>query len=328
MFKVFVTYICILFVLLSSSNIYAQSCSDNIKNGDELKIDCGGSNCPPCLNVVYAGVCDSEIGSYSLNLYFPHDPTGIYYIQGDINYQDYNPGIDFNPLSIQYSDGSSVNINITKYNEDGDVIGQTKIKDGYLACTKLSEEFECPPSSELTVDYTMFGCNEVDQTYFLQLTINNGIAPFQITNDTLENLYYDAEINDEIVNIGPLSNGQVFPISVIDSDGCTVDLMFYNDFENCEILWNIASIDEPQLQDTNLNLSVNYAQNTITILELDSKILKYEIYDINGRRIAASAVSASQTESYEIPYPERFNGVAILVLHTNNGIYRSKFLAY
>lgn len=28
--------------------IYQDQCNDGIKNGDEIGIDCGGSNCPPC----------------------------------------------------------------------------------------------------------------------------------------------------------------------------------------------------------------------------------------------------------------------------------------
>lgn len=313
-------------LLASLLSVQAQSCNDGIKNGDELKTDCGGADCVPCLNIAYAGVCDADNGVFSLNLYFENDPNGIYYIQGDINFEDYNPGIDPNPLLIQYEDGSGINITVKKYNEDGDVIGTAVIRDGFLACTKLSELYECPASSDLEVEYEMTECNADAGTFYLHLDISGGVAPFQITNDTLENLYYDADFAENSINIGPLQDGELILFSLIDSQGCVEDLFLNYDFSTCQITGTISGF--ATVAPPTLSVIPDPSRRRFEIQSSGSdNNWYYHLYSISGEMIQeGKMVIGNGSYPGYIPYPTKAAGIHFLTLDNGKQKFSAKYL--
>jgi len=303
-----------------------QSCHDGIINGNELKTDCGGADCVPCLNIAYAGVCDAVNGIFSLNLYFENDPEGIYYILGDINYSDYNPGIDPNPLLIQYEDGSGINIFINKYNEDGDIIGTAIIRDGFLACTKLSDLYECPASSDLAVQYEMIECNADAATFYLHIDINGGVAPFQITNDTLDNLYYDADFEENSINIGPLHDGEPILFSLIDSQGCVEHLYLTYDFSSCQITGTISGLSAAAPPRIAVIPYPSQHRFEIHISEPKDNWF-YHLYSISGQLIQEGKMDMGNGScpGY-ISYPTQAEGIYFLTLENGKQKFAAKYL--
>jgi hypothetical protein len=94
----------IIIIIASCKKEHEETCSDGIKNQDELQVDCGGS-CSPC-PIEYP-----EMGTYGLNLLHGNDTLLV-------------PGTG-NSFRANIADGSSLKIEMNLISGDGWVYSQS-----------------------------------------------------------------------------------------------------------------------------------------------------------------------------------------------------------
>ncbi len=196
------------------------SCNDGLLSGDELRTDCGGSACPGCLQVTYAVSCDDVAGLPEITYIFPEDTELPVCYFGNVNNSDY---FDLQVSHTYPSDNEQPNLRVI------DNAGRIAvITDPLIQCTKQSEQFECPESSDFELVREII-FNNSTETYYLKLDLSSGEPPYQITDaesstdDVL--VYYDMYTEEAVHYLGPFNYTKSLFVTVIDGAGCEIDAL-------------------------------------------------------------------------------------------------------
>jgi len=109
--------------------------------------------------------------------------------------------------------GANTYVNVhTDMHPGGEIRGQI-IKD--LTCPPLSS-VDCE-TNPLVIEHVV-DCDEVSNTYTVNVTILNGIAPYIVTGDLNE------EIQESTFSLGPFGDGTTYNFGVEDGNGCSSEV--------------------------------------------------------------------------------------------------------
>jgi|GEM_PF-3247343 len=313
------------FLLLIGKFGLAQNCNDWIKNSGELKIDCGGPDCVPCLQLNYNVQC-KDTGLKHITLYFPVTDDYLYAISGHYYEPEFIPAFNNYQINMMFADPETFKLRVVQKDLLSNTVSQTIIEDGVLACSIFSDDYECPASSDLAVQYEMIECNADAGTFYLHIDINGGVAPFQITNDTLENLYYDADFEENSINIGSLHDGEPILFSLIDSRGCVEHLFLTYDFSSCQITGTISGLSAAA--PPSIAVIPYPSQRRFEILISDpSENWFYHLYSISGQLIQEGKMDMGNGSSPGyISYPTQAAGIHFLTLENGKQKFAAKYL--
>lgn len=316
-----------------SLNVNSQSCTNLIKDGEEIKIDCGGPSCAECLQFTYNSKCYDSTGEKEITIYFPHDDQYYYSLNGLYNDLEFYPSQNNYLASVLMADATNIEQRIEKKDLDGNIVGVSVIKDEIFSCVKLSELYECP-GSDISATATMINCN--NDSYMVELNIENGLAPYQIIDTLLVDIngteyprYYDAYTDQNINILGPFPADFYFQTKIVDSEGCEIELSLAPDYANCTFEINTGIGNTPSNPVLNALLKMTLHNGKILLNNMGNTLdLNYEVYAINGSLIGGAKNSTIYTGSNQLEIPNMTeNGIYLLHYHneTVGGVLKFYF---
>jgi|GEM_PF-4956613 len=311
------------FLLLIGKFGLAQNCDDWIKNSGELKIDCGGPDCVPCLQLNYSVQCE-DTGSKNITVYFPVTDDYIYAISGNYNEPEYIPAFNNYQINMIFADAETFIIRVEQNDLLGNTVAQTVFGDEVFACTKLWELYECPPNSEFDVSAALVYCE--DDSFMVTLTFTGGVPYYQVVDTFITNavgeenpIYIDAYTDEENILLGPFPDGYYFDIKVVDSAGCEIIIDDNYDFDNCQFISTGFSHSEIT---NKLSFFTAFIQWPNLFLENGDRVTLADLalYDLVGHRLWASVKRQLPTGQTQIELPENYRpGIYLLQIQTDRG---------
>lgn len=218
------------------------TCSDGLRNGEELRIDCGGPGCPDCIPLMYDGEYTPE-GQLEIFLTLPpywysaeELQQGIYYEMTTGFNNICEELTDCQPFLILGED-DNLFLDVYKKNLDGDILGFGRliVESQCLSCQPPQVAGECPNNLPLAQNTEIL---EQENGYMMQIEMLEGTPPFRV-QDVNYNLFYEDGIDSMTFYLG------LFP------DTLDLNLIVY-DFWGCKaaILYNPMVIDTTMMDTT------------------------------------------------------------------------------
>lgn len=213
----------------ATNTIIAQDCSDELTNGDEFRIDCGGIDCPQCINLLYEGVYNAQD---VLELFITLPPYIFLEEEYNLGYYYIFTG-DFEQVCLEFPEcqalllippNTNAVVNVTKYNPAGEEIayGRLKVKALCRSCVGPDAGTFCDPvTSDLAVTPEAVPLDT--SFYMMKLGLTGGIPPYRIF-DSANNLYFDDEIYDSLYYLGAFPDSLVLDLIVFDAVSCDFTL--------------------------------------------------------------------------------------------------------
>ena len=217
-------------MLLFCGFLTAQDCEDGLLNNNELRIDCGGPDCPRCIPFLYQVMCDDE-GFFTLIFALPD----YWWLE---EFEDFNYSLseDFNSDScstlndcfgiVEFSNGTEMNIRIELENPEGEVLGVGQIYAnplcyyGYGNYTYPFPYFlECSDTTNFLVDATYID-NGDDFSYMVKLEMSGGEPPYSVKQDSSD-FFYELDGESDTIYIGAFPNDYDISVTVFDANGCS-----------------------------------------------------------------------------------------------------------
>jgi len=215
----------LLLLLASSILAIGQSCGDEILNGTELRMDCGGESCPPCLHLMYEGTYN-EVNELEIFVTIPPFDWSDEEVQQQGIYYELSNG--FNTICTELGEcqpfltiqgGNDLAIDITKRNTVGDVLGYGRllIESFCLSCQPLSASVNCDMNVELSMKMTRVPSDE--GYYMLYAEMNDGVAPFRAFDNNY-GLFYEDGIYESPFYLGRFPDSLEMDLTIFDAMGC------------------------------------------------------------------------------------------------------------
>ncbi len=201
-----------------------ESCEDGLLGTDELRLDCGGPNCPRCIPLLYNVECDEDEGFFTVTLSLPafwwleefEQLNYVYTYSGDYNNECFI--LDDCFAIVEYPDGTNATVNIHLRDSDGNTqaYGQVVAKP---VCVKVDifDDPECEDPN-FAVQTTILEGDEL--SYMLKLEIEGGEPPYAI-RDNVTNFFYEVNVENNEYYLGALPNGFEIDATVYDNNGCS-----------------------------------------------------------------------------------------------------------
>lgn len=292
-------------ILIKSCTLGVGTCDDGIQNGDEIGIDCGGSNCNPCTGCDTVDFNDGENGFLN-------------WIDGGADAAlTRNPDVaNSGTFSFLIKDNTNTS-NITSTVYDLNVYN----------------------SIDFTFNYITTGFNNPNQDFWLQVSTDGGA-----TFTTIEEWNYTDEFLNGVREFetvsypGPMSSNMVFRF-ICDATGNN-DKVYIDDIliESCfdgsggPIQSPIPHPDETAIDTRQLSSKseINIHPNPISgsdilKIEFPNEVKSFVIRDLNGQM-----VFRQEKLNTDIPYAFDTNtlesGTYIIVGQTNNGLLSKIFV--
>ena len=297
--------------LIFCTSLIGQTCDDNLINGTEFKLNCGG-DCVPCISLYYQGSYNEQL-ELELFVSLPdyiwseeEAAMGFYYVFNG----------DFENVCLEYPEcqaflliagSNTTTVNVTKYNQLGEEVayGQLKVISFCRACIGPAIPdvvFECStdPDSIFSVEALSVPLENGD--YMVEFNFINGQPPYRIYDKNFQG-FYDDELYSSQYYLGKLPEETILDLIVFDAINCEVQLDSINKNYGLEIIDTMVIdtmvIDTNVVDSVNLALFTNHANDNI-FAELD-------IYP---------NISNSQFQlHFNLPVAERIN----ICIYSSNG---------
>lgn len=225
----------------------AQTCFDGIRNGNELRIDCGG-DCLPCIPLMYDGEYTPE-GPLEIFLTLP---PYLYSVEELVEGIYYEMTTGFNNICEELTDcqpflvlGDEDNLllDVYKKNLEGDTLGFGRliVQSQCLSCQPAQSAPNCPLELPLATNTNIL---ELENSYMLEVEMLDGTPPYRVFDNNYQ-LYYEDNIDSTRFYLGG------FP------DTLSLDLLVY-DFWGCKaaILHNPMEVDTTVMDTTVMDTTV------------------------------------------------------------------------
>ncbi len=290
-----------------------ETCSDNVQNGDETGVDCGGSLCSPC----GGGGCTDQV----------------------VNSDGFESGWGI------WNDGGSDarrSANDAAYANTGNYCIRLRDNSG-AASSMTTNPLDLSSFEEITISYSMYARSmETNEDYFVEINTGGGyttIANYARGVDFNNNTRY----TDAITVQGPFSSATTLRIRCDasgNSDWIYIDDVTIEGCANATLLGDepvampftsdepTARITTEEVTEVPATLSV-YPNPTTQILNVEMPSLQEEtqvvVYDISGKAVLTQLITEGRTQFDVALLPK---GMYFVMLRTNDEVFTQKFLKH
>ncbi len=283
---------------------YLESCIDNIRNNDEVRIDCGGDDCADCMQLRYGMYCSFPTGELNMTIYTPTDAVPPFCITGDLN----DTEVYDSPIVFSYASDTEVPLVriLDSAGKMGVIYDTPLVSCGYPEEVILHDL--CPEESNFDVDFTVRK-NDTTQLFYIDYEISGnppfGIIDYGSSDPNLikwnEIVFFDRMFEDSSYTIGPLNYNTGYNILVHDSLGCRKNSSFY--VLPSPIDTSSTAINDSPSKLTTLSLSPNPLTPISRLqLHLNQKAkAKLQVFNHQGQLVKTIIDTALNTGSYEWP---------------------------
>jgi|GEM_PF-4811599 len=297
-----------------------EGCEDGNLGEEELRVDCGGPDCPRCIPFLYQVNCDDE-GFFTLIFALPdywwlqefEDDISIYSLSGDFNNDGCFSVNDCFGI-VDFSDGTNATVRIELVSQDGEVLGVGQI-DAAPVCVKVGviEEPECADSTNFVVDATYID-NGDDFSYMVKLEMSGGEPPYVIRHDGSD-YFYEVNVESDVFHIGAFPNGYELGATVYDVNGCSAAVIPMSpDMTGLAILESgVLEGCTGLIRDASLFPTVHNSSAQLSLNLREAGEVSLAVYDLRG------AYVGSLLEDYSLPV-----GTSVVSLETGDlerGVY-------